>query len=254
MSTDVVHPAASPETTALSAPLEAVADSPGDIGAEDSPFAEPDAAADIEARALQILEALLFASSQPMSEAALAEYLPGGVDIPALIARLAALYENRGVRLERIAGGYAFRTAPDLARHLTIYRSVTRRFSRAALEALAIIAYHQPITRAEIETIRGVGLSRGTLDQLLEAGWIKPKGRRAVPGRPVTWVSTPEFLNHFGLNSLDDLPGIEELRAAGLLEPVAIGLPGVGLGLGDEDGDVAGADATAEDDEPLSDA
>ncbi len=246
MSTEAVHPIVSAEPPSVPK-LEVVPEPAGQ-----SPFAEPDSAADIEARAMQILEALLFASSQPMNEAALAEYLPNGVDIAALISRLTALHENRGVRLERVAGGYAFRTAPELARHLTIYRSVTRRFSRAALEALAIIAYHQPITRAEIETIRGVGLSRGTLDQLLEAGWIKPKGRRAVPGRPVTWVSTPEFLNHFGLNTLDDLPGMEELRAAGLLEPVAAGLPGVGLmGLGDEEGETA---SDVADDEPLGDA
>lgn len=230
---------------------------PGPVAVEagDSPFGEPETAEEVEARALRILEALLFASSQPMSAAALAEYLPDGVDVAGLIARLAERYAGGGVRLEQVAGAYAFRTAPDLARHLTIYRSVTRRFSRAALEALAIIAYHQPITRAEIETIRGVGLSRGTLDQLLEAGWIQPKGRRAVPGRPVTWVTTAGFLNHFGLNSLDDLPGIEELRAAGLLEPVAAGLPGVGLGEEDEAGLGGDAEAAADgDEEPLGDA
>lgn len=217
-----------------------------------NPFGEPDTAEEIEARALRILEALLFAASQPMNEAALAQYLPEGIDVRALIDRLAALYQGRGVILAEVAGGYAFRTAPDLARHLTIYRSVTRRFSRAALEALAIIAYHQPITRAEIETIRGVSLSRGTLDQLLEAEWIKPKGRRAVPGRPVTWVTTPEFLSHFGLASLDDLPGVEELRASGLLEPVTAGLPSDETADEDVADDERGDDE--DDDEPLSDA
>ena len=236
--------------TAGTVPDEAAPEPIEDEGA--NPFGEPDTAEEIEARALRILEALLFASNQPMNEAALAQYLPEGIDIRALIERLAALYQGRGVTLAAVAGGYAFRTAPDLARHLTIYRSVTRRFSRAALEALAIIAYHQPITRAEIETIRGVSLSRGTLDQLLEAEWIKPKGRRTVPGRPVTWVTTPEFLSHFGLASLDDLPGVEELRASGLLEPVTAGLPS------DEtaDDDVADDERSddEDDEEPLSDA
>ncbi len=253
MSTAAIQPMMSEEPT-LPETMPEAGPTLVDIAPIESPFAEPDSAADMEARALQILEALLFASNEPMNEAALATYLPDGVDLAALLARLSANYENRGVRLERIAGGYAFRTAPDLSRHLTIYRSVTRRFSRAALEALAIIAYHQPITRAEIETIRGVGLSRGTLDQLLEAGWIKPKGRRAVPGRPVTWVTTPEFLNHFGLNSLDDLPGVEELRATGLLEPVASGLPGVSMGLAVDGEEEGSAGFEPEDDEPLGDA
>lgn len=210
-----------------------------------SPFEEPTTAEEIEARALRIIEALLFASTAPMDEKALAEHLPDNLAIEPLIARLIEHYEGRGVTLQRVANGYAFRTAPDLARHLTIYRSVARRFSRAALEALAIIAYHQPITRAEIEAIRGVGLSRGTLDQLLEAGWIKPKGRRAVPGRPVTWVTTADFLSHFGLNSLDDLPGVEELRSAGLLEPLPVGMPG---GLPADE--IVDEPSEAEDDEP----
>ena len=250
----MTHEATFDDLEARLAPRLARRPSPeaGDENAEESgasPFEEPGTAAEIEARALRIVEALLFAASAPLDDAALAEHLPGGADVGALVARLIEHYAGRGVTLQRVAGGYAFRTAPDLARHLTIYRSVTRRFSRAALEALAIIAYHQPITRTEIEGIRGVGLSRGTLDQLLEAGWIKPKGRRAVPGRPVTWVTTPEFLVHFGLNSLDDLPGVEELRGAGLLDPLPLGAPG---GLPDgEEGEPA---ASSEDDGPLSDA
>ncbi|MGD9536272.1 MAG: SMC-Scp complex subunit ScpB [Alphaproteobacteria bacterium] len=238
--------------TAGTVPDEAALEPVEGEGEGANPFGEPDTAEEIEARALRILEALLFAASQPMNEAALAQYLPDGIDLRALLDRLAALYQGHGVTLAEVAGGYAFRTAPDLARHLTIYRSVTRRFSRAALEALAIIAYHQPITRAEIETIRGVSLSRGTLDQLLEAEWIKPKGRRAVPGRPVTWVTTPEFLSHFGLASLDDLPGVEELRASGLLEPVTAGLPSDETA--DEDAGDEDRDSDEDDDEPLSDA
>ena len=217
-----------------------------------NPLGEPDTAEEIEARALRIVEALLFAASEPVTGAALAQHLPEGIDVGALLDRLAAMYQGRGVSLTQVAGGYAFRTAPGLARHLTIYRSVTRRFSRAALEALAIIAYHQPITRAEIETIRGVSLSRGTLDQLLEADWIKPKGRRAVPGRPATWVTTPEFLSHFGLDSLDDLPGVEELRASGLLEPVTAGLPSDDVADEDDGDDDQGDDEA--DEEPMSDA
>jgi segregation and condensation protein B len=219
-----------------------------------SPFEEPGVGEEIEARALRILEAVLFAASQPLTQSQLVEHLPDGVEVGVLIERLSELYAGRGIVLQEVAGGYAFRTAPDLARHLTIYRSVTRRFSHAALEALAIIAYHQPITRSEIEAIRGVSLSRGTLDQLLEAGWIKPKGRRAVPGRPVTWVTTPEFLSHFGLASLDDLPGVEELKAAGLLDPIAASLPGLAPLEGEEGEVEAAAAAAAEDDELQSDA
>ena len=184
-----------------------------------------DGFADESGQYLRILEALLFASDEPVSRAALIEKLPEEADVDALLARLAERYANRGVNLVQVGHGWAFRTAPDLALHLTVYRTVKRRLSRAALETLAIIAYHQPITRAEVEEVRGVALSRGTLDQLLEAGWVKPKGRRRAPGRPLTWVTTDEFLGHFGLDSLSDLPGIEELKAAGLLQsnPVVLG-------------------------------
>ena len=170
------------------------------------------------AQALRIMEAVIFASDRPVDEETLAAQLPQGTDIAAGLATLAAHYGGRGLQLVKVAGGWSFRTAPDLAEHLTVHRVVRRRLSRAALETLAIIAYHQPVTRAEVEDIRGVHLGRGTLDLLLEAGWIAPKGRRRTPGRPVTWVTTPAFLEHFGLDELDDLPGLEELEAAGLLD------------------------------------
>lgn len=166
---------------------------------------------------IRLLEAILFASAEPVKEAALARRLPEGTDIPALIAELQANYTDRGVNLSRIGGKWAFRTALDLASHLESERIVTRKLSRAAVETMAIIAYHQPVTRAEIEEIRGVVISRGTLDILLEAGWIRPRGRRRTPGRPMTWGTTDSFLDQFGLESIGDLPGIDELKAAGLL-------------------------------------
>ncbi|MBV8186475.1 MAG: SMC-Scp complex subunit ScpB [Alphaproteobacteria bacterium] len=170
------------------------------------------------AQHLRLLEALIFAGTQALDEKALAERLPDGADVKRLLADLAEVYAGRGVNLVPVAGGYAFRTAPDLAEKLKIERPVTRKLSRAAIETLAIIAYHQPVTRAEIEQVRGVGLSKGTLDLLFEQNWIKPIGRRRAPGKPVTWGTTEFFLEHFGLPSLDDLPGQEELKAAGLLD------------------------------------
>jgi len=168
--------------------------------------------------ALRVLEAVLFASSEPLSEAVLAAHLPEGVDLQRLLAELADHYTERGVNLREVSGGWALRTAPDLASALRREAEVQRRLSRAALETLAIVAYHQPVTRAEIEQIRGVAVSKGTLDILFEQNWIQPRGRRRTPGRPATWVTTPLFLDHFGLAALDDLPGVEELRAAGLLD------------------------------------
>ena len=167
---------------------------------------------------IRLLEAVLFASESPVDAATLAERLPEGADVPALLEELQGLYANRGVTLQRVGEGWAFRTAEDLAAHMTVEREVPRKLSRAAVETLAIIAYHQPVTRAEIEEIRGVALSRGTLDTLLEAGWIKPRGRRRAPGKPATWGTTPAFLDHFGLEDLRDLPGVDELKAAGLLD------------------------------------
>ena len=200
-------------------------ESGGDTAGRSIAAMSGDGFTDESGQQLRILEALLFAADEPMDRQSLLEKLPDGADIDVLMARLAERYANRGVNLIAVANGWAFRTAPDLASHLTVHRTVKRRLSRAALETLAIISYHQPVTRAEVEEMRGVSLSRGTLDQLLEAGWVKPKGRRRTPGRPLTWVTTDEFLNHFGLDNLADLPGVEELKAAGLLQAhhVAIG-------------------------------
>lgn len=170
------------------------------------------------AQELRLLEALLFAAAEPLDEEALASRLAEGSDVEALLVELAEIYRNRGVNLSRVAGGWVFRTAADLAPRLMLERLVSRKLSRAAIETLAIIAYHQPVTRGEIEEIRGVALSRGTLDTLMESGWIRPKGHKPSPGRPAMWVTTPEFLSHFGLDSISDLPGIEELKAAGLLD------------------------------------
>lgn len=172
----------------------------------------------IELEHLRLVEALLFASAEPLSAQALADKLPPGGDIRALLAQLQADYAPRGVNLVDRDGKWAFRTAPDLAGHLRVESQVGRRLSRAAVETLAIVAYHQPVTRGEIEEIRGVAVSKGTMDILFEAGWIRPKGRRRTPGRPLTWVTTDAFLDHFGLQNLDELPGVDELKAAGLLD------------------------------------
>ena len=167
---------------------------------------------------IRLLEAVIFASAEPVSERVLAERLPEGSNITELLDELRGMYENRGVRLIRVGKGVAFRTAADLSELMQVERVVTRKLSRAAVETLAIVAYHQPITRVEIEEVRGVSLSKGTIDILLEAGWVKPRGRRRLPGRPVTWGTTDSFLDHFGLESLNALPGVDELRAAGLLD------------------------------------
>jgi segregation and condensation protein B len=167
---------------------------------------------------LRLLEAVLFASTEPLAEKVLKARLPEDTDLPGLLSELAETYANRGVHLMKTEDRWAFRTAPDMSDRLQIERKVNRKLSRAAIETLAIIAYHQPVTRAEIEEIRGVIISKGTLDLLLEIGWIKPHGRRETPGRPVTWATTTSFLEHFGLEGTESLPGVEELRAAGLLD------------------------------------
>ncbi len=167
---------------------------------------------------IRIAEALLFAAAEPLDEESLAQRLPEGTNVQEVLAGLVAQYEGHGVGLIKVAGRWAFVTAPDLAPILSRYKEVPRKLSRAAVETLAIIAYHQPVTRAEIEEVRGVAISKGTLDTLLETGWVRMRGRRKVPGRPVTYGVTDEFLIHFGLESLQDLPGIDELKAAGLLD------------------------------------
>jgi segregation and condensation protein B len=170
------------------------------------------------AQMLRILEAILFASAKPIRERALSQRLPDEADLAGLLEELQAQYSARGVNLTRSGDCWAFRTAPELMSSLSLEVTLPRRLSRAAVETLGIIAYHQPITRAEVEEMRGVSLGRGTLDILLEQGWIKPRGRRRTPGRPVTWGTTDAFLDQFGLENLEALPGLNELKAAGLLD------------------------------------
>ena len=167
---------------------------------------------------LRILEAVLFAAAEPLDTATLAARLPEGTELEPLLSELSSHYENRGVRLVKVGNKWALRTAPDVAPFLRLETESSRKLSQAAIETLAVIAYHQPITRAEVEEIRGRQLSKGTLDTLLEAGWIKPKGKRRTPGRPTTWGTSDAFLDHFGLESIGDLPGQEELKAAGLVD------------------------------------
>jgi segregation and condensation protein B len=167
---------------------------------------------------LRLLEAMLFASKEPLDEKTLAARLPEGVSVKSALEMLKAEYLPRGVNLVRINGKWTFRTATDLAWLLTKEAVQPRKLSRAAIETLAIIAYHQPVTRAEIEEIRGVVISKGTVDVLLETGWIRPRGRRKVPGRPITYGTTEDFISHFGLEQLGDLPGLDELKGSGMLD------------------------------------
>jgi segregation and condensation protein B len=189
--------------------------------------------------AVRAVEATLFAAAEPMSAADIALYVGEGVDVKAALADLQGHYAGRGVELVERGGHWHFQTAADLAHILRREREESRKLSRAAVETLAIIAYHEPVSRAEIEAIRGVQISKGTLDVLMEAGWVRPAGRREVPGRPLTYATTQEFLSHFGLKSRRDLPGIDDLKAAGLLDPVDTALERLGLegADADEDGD-----------------
>ncbi|MBR7653975.1 SMC-Scp complex subunit ScpB [Brucella oryzae] len=194
----------------------------------------------------RIVEAIVFASSEPVSERALAERLPANVDVAPVLKHLQKVYETRGVHLVRVGNAWAFRTAPDLAFLMSREAVQQRKLSRAAMEVLAIIAYHQPVTRAELEDIRGVETSKGTLDVLMETGWIKLRGRRRTPGRPVTYGTTDSFLDHFGLPEIRDLPGLEELRGAGLLSarmPSSFAVPVPNID----------PDELTEDEEPLED-
>ena len=167
---------------------------------------------------VRLVEALIFASATPVTDRMISERLGEGININELLGRVKELYTGRGVELTRAGNRWFFRTATDLGDLLKLEKMVPRKLSRAGTETLAIIAYHQPVTRAEIEEIRGVAISRGTIDILLEEGWIRPRGRRHTPGRPMTWGTSNSFLDHFGLESLNDLPGIEELKATGLLD------------------------------------
>ncbi len=167
---------------------------------------------------LRLLEALLFAAREPRSASELSERMDVDTDIKTLLNELQVIYQDRGVNLINIENKWAMRTAVDLAGHLNIEKEVHKKLSRAAMETLAIIGYHQPVTRAEIENIRGVGTHKGTLDALIEVGWVKPGRRRETLGRPLTWVTTTDFLDHFSLESLTDLPGMDEMKAAGLLD------------------------------------
>ncbi len=170
-------------------------------------------------QAVRMAEAVVFASAEPVTEKQIAARLPEGVDIATVMGELRTAYANRGVNLVRVGDAWAFRTAGDLAFLMSRDAVQQKKLSRAALEVLAIIAYHQPVTRAEVEEIRGVETSKGTLDTLLESGWVRMRGRRRTPGRPVTYGTTDGFLDHFGLEELRDLPGMEELKGAGLLSP-----------------------------------
>lgn len=195
-------------------------------------------AVDTERQNLRLLEALLFAAAEPLDEETLIGRLPLEANIQELLATLAEEYASRGVRLVEVGGRWRFETAPDLAEALNEVRQEPRKLSQAALETLSIIAYHQPVTRAEIEEIRGVAVSKGTLDLLFELRWIRPRGRRRTPGRPLTYGTTPRFLEYFGLASIGDLPGQADLKAAGLLDariPADFFVPDPGRHEGDSD-------------------
>jgi segregation and condensation protein B len=207
---------------------------------------EPMMEEQVQAQSMRIAEALLFASQEPVSETYLAKKLGPDADVKAVLAALSEDYAKRGVNLRRIAGKWMFRTADDLGGYLQDERVERKNLTRAQLETLAIVVYHQPVTRAEIEEIRGVTTSKGTLDILLTTGWIRMRGRRKAPGRPVTYGTTEEFLRHFGLDSIKDLPGLDELRGAGLLDtrlPTGFAIPSP-----NDD------EALQEDEEPLTEA
>ena len=245
------------ETSAaeLAEPDEAEAREPTEEG--DEPSAEPNAGDDNEDTEpdvghIRMAEALLFASADPLDAEDLASKLPEGVSIAPILAALETRYAERGVVLVEIAGRWAFRTAPDLAYLLEEHAEEEKRLSRAALETLAIVAYHQPVTRAEIEEIRGVSVSKGTLDQLLEIGWVRMRGRRRTPGRPVTYGTTDEFLEQFSLAAVGDLPGLDDLKAAGLLDSAlppgfVVPDPGAALANAKADEDALDGEEGAED-------
>ncbi len=205
---------------------------------------------------IRVLEALLFASAEPMSPQAMLQHLPEGADLNILLPQLQERYSTGGVQLVEIGGQWALRTAQDVGEFLVIEKEVSKKMSRAALETMSIIAYHQPITRAEIENIRGVATHRGTLDILMEMAWVKPGRRRETPGRPLTWVTTNEFLDHFQLESLIDLPGLDDLKASGLLDrrPAIETIPDTGDLFDDGDKDAAEVLAEESDDDAYDEA
>lgn len=190
----------------------------------------------------RMVEAVLFAASAPLTAREIAERLPAGCDVPEAVAGLRRRYDGRGVQLARVGEAFAFRTAADLGFLMSREVTETRKLSRAAIETLAIVAYHQPVTRAEIEEIRGVSVSGGTIDLLIELGWVKVGRRRQTPGRPGTFVVTQGFLDHFGLESAGDLPGLGELRAAGLLDNRAGPVPFASVDEGADEGETAPAE------------
>ncbi|HEY0147514.1 MAG TPA: SMC-Scp complex subunit ScpB [Allosphingosinicella sp.] len=183
---------------------------------------------------IRAVEAVLFAAAEPMSADDVAEHVGEGIRVKAALAELERHYAGRGINLVERGGKWHFQTAADMAHLLRRERDESRKLSRAAVETLAIIAYHEPVSRAEIEAIRGVQISKGTLDVLMEAGWVRPAGRREVPGRPLTYATTSAFLTHFGLESRRDLPGIDDLKAAGLLDPIDAALEQLVLETGPE--------------------
>jgi segregation and condensation protein B len=217
------------------------------VDEEEGAFSSENPAARLHmAEAVRMAEAIVFASAEPVSDKQLAQRLPDGLDVAAIMAELRIIYEKRGVNLVRVGDAWAFRTAGDLAFLMSRDSIQQKKLSRPALEMLAIIAYHQPVTRAEIEEIRGVETSKGTIDTLMETGWVRMRGRRRSPGRPVTYGTTEAFLDHFGLEELRDLPGMDELKGAGLLSTrmpsnFSVPLP------------PADADMLADDEDPLTD-
>ncbi len=187
---------------------------------------------------VRAVEATLFAAEQPMTLEQIRSYVGESVDVAAALATVVAHYDGRGIELVQRGKAWHFQTAADLAHLLRREREESRKLSRAAVETLAIIAYHEPVSRAEIEAIRGVQISKGTLDVLMGAGWVRPAGRREVPGRPLIYATTPGFLGHFGLTSRKDLPGIDDLKAAGLLDPIDMALGDMQFGGEESDGEL----------------
>jgi segregation and condensation protein B len=234
---------------------EAEPELPEAVGNEPAVDSSPMMALDDPAQQKRVIEALLFASPEPVSLRSIQSRLPASADVGGMLLELQTEYAGRGVQLVRLEDVWAFRTAEDIGPYLALAKKEEKKLSRAALETLSIIAYHQPVTRAEVENIRGVATNKGTLDVLLEAGWIKPGRRRETPGRPVTWMTTNTFLDEFGVSSLSDLPGVQELRASGLLDtrPAIDTIPGAAdlFGANENGAEEKSEEATPAEDEVL---